>query len=239
MRMEEGRRGWRRGYQAWVKNGLSPVKAKARKPWEETCERLDEERERVRRAAVGTEGSVILVKRGAQGVIIEGEDGRLARKVARALRQDGEHVQEGGGRAEAASARAADAASGAAAVGLRWRRAKMGQRALVWMRADFVAARGGEIQEAESREESDADGGQDGAGMDGDGAAPGEDGRGRANGTERGGTGVPLVVGLWNDEVDEEAQLEAAWLEEIEGGGRMATGLTEYEEELEREVVCG
>ena len=111
----------------------------------------------------------------------------------------------------------------------------MGPRALVWMRADFAAARGGEIQEAESREESDADGGQDGAGMDGDGAAPGEDGRGRANGTERGGTGVPLVVGLWNDEVDEEAQLEAAWLEEIEGGGRMATGLTEYEEELERE----
>ena len=56
-----------------------------------------------------------------------------------------------------------------------------------------------------------------------------------ANGTEQGGTGVPRVAGLWNDEADEEAQLEAAWLEEIEGGGRMATGLTEYEEELERE----
>ena len=64
---------------------------------------MDGERERARRAAVGTEGSVTLVKRGVQGVVVEGEDGRLARKIARVLRQDGEQVQEGGGRAEAAS----------------------------------------------------------------------------------------------------------------------------------------
>ena len=61
-------------------------------------------------------------------------------------------------------------------MGLRWRRAKMGQRALVWMRADFMTAGGGEVQEAESREESDADVEQDGTGMEGGGAAPDEDG---------------------------------------------------------------
>ena len=61
---------------------------------------MDGERERARRAAVGTEGSVTLVKRGVQGVVVEGEDGRLARKIARVLRQDGEQVQEGGGRAD-------------------------------------------------------------------------------------------------------------------------------------------
>ena len=107
----------------------------------------------------------------------------------------------------------------------------------LWMRADFAAARGGEIHETASWEESDVDGEQDGAGMEGDGGpvAPAEDGRVGANGTERGGTGVPRVAGLWNDEADEEAQLQAAWLEEIEEGGRMAVGPTEYEEELERE----
>ena len=236
VRMEEGRRGWRRGYQAWVKSGLSPVKAKTRKAWKETCERMDGERERARRAAVGTEGSVTLVKRGVQGVVVEGEDGRLARKIARVLRQDGEQVQEGGGRAEATSARAEGAAAGVAAVGLRWRRAKMGQRALIWMRADFEAARGGDVQEIESREESDADGGPDGTGMEGGGAAPGEDGTIGVNGRERDGTDAPWVVELRNgDEADEEEQLEAEWREEIDGSEQMAEWPTEYEEQLARE----
>ena len=109
----------------------------------------------------------------------------------------------------------------------------MGQRALIWMRADFEAARGGDVQEIESREESDADGGPDGTGMEGGGAAPDEDRNIGANGTER---------ELRNNEADDEERLEtawleereAAWLEERESSERMGEP-TEYEEQLERE----
>ena len=112
----------------------------------------------------------------------------------------------------------------------------MGQRALIWMRADFEAARGGDVQEIESREESDADGGPDGTGMEGGGAAPGEDGTIGVNGRERDGTDAPWVVELRNgDEADEEEQLEAEWREEIDGSEQMAEWPTEYEEQLARE----
>ena len=110
------------------------------------------------------------------------------------------------------------------------------------MRADFMTAGGGEVQETESREESDADVEQDGTGMEGGGAAPDEDGNIVANGTEREDTDAPRVAELRNNEADDEERLEtawleereAAWLEERESSERMGEP-TEYEEQLERE----
>ena len=79
-----------------------------------------------------------------------------------------------------------------------------------------MTARGWEVQEAESWEESEADVEQDGTGMEGGGAAPDEDGNIVANGTEREDTDAPRVAELRNNEADDEERLETAWLEERE-----------------------
>ena len=72
-------------------------------------------------------------------------------------------------------------------------------------------------------------------GMEDGGAAPGEGGTIGVNGRERDGTDAPWVVELRNgDEADEEEQLEAAWMKEIDGSEQMAEWPTEYEEQLWR-----
>ena len=65
--------------------------------------------------------------------------------------------------------------------------------------------------------------------MEGGGAAPGEDGTIGVNGRERDGTDAPWVGELRNgDEADDEEQLEAEWMEEIDGSEQMAEWPTEY-----------
>ena len=227
----EGPADWRARYITWVKRGLRPVGTMGNDNWKRWCQGMEAgEREG---DGDDVKSNTIRFKRTREGYEVDGTDAMAMRRVVRALRLEGEVVtvavaRAGSGHGQLGTRKDAVAKpAGRRAMGLRWKRSRVGAAVLELMRAEMRQAKAWVAgQEASGEDDAawdganatdDVDGEWEEAQWEGDGVEMTEgDGEEKANDQEW------HEPEEWELEMAREADTDQEWHEPAEWELEMA-----------------